>query len=308
MFTTCHLLFKPKEAIRILLFLMFSLTSCEPSVVTGADENFSSESAYAYVEKQLTFGPRYPGAPGRPAFQDWLNNELTQLGWVVVQQSFDYKGATLVNFIASHPENEGTTPIILGAHYDTRRFADRDAFQKEQAVPGANDGASGVAVLIELARVFKEYSPRYDLVLVFFDGEDQGRIQEWDWAAGSRYYVDHLILDPSAVVIVDMVGDQDLNLPYERSSDPDLVASIWATGHELGYEQFLDEPGPSLIDDHIPFIQKGIPAIDIIDFTYPQWHTTADQLDKVSADSLDVVGKTLERWLKEFSSEDDTTQ
>jgi glutaminyl-peptide cyclotransferase len=308
MITSCQMFFKSKEAMRILLLLTFGITCCTPSEVTREDEAFSGDSAYVYVEKQLAFGPRYPGAPDRPAFQEWLEHELTQLGWVVVQQSFEYKGAALVNFIASHPHNEGTAPIILAAHYDTRRFADRDAWHEDQAVPGANDGASGVAILLELARVFTEYSPSHDLVLVFFDGEDQGRIEEWDWAVGSQYYVDHLTLDPSAVVIVDMVGDHDLNLPYERSSDPDLVASIWATGQELGFEQFIYEPGPSLIDDHIPFIQKGIPAIDIIDFTYPQWHTTADQMDKVSAESLGVVGKTLERWLIEFASEDRTTR
>jgi glutaminyl-peptide cyclotransferase len=290
-----------KEAMRTLLLLIFTLSSCTPSVFIDTQETFSGEKAYKYIEEQLALGPRYPGAPGHSACQEWLVDELTILGWVVEKQPFEYKGSTLTNIIAYHPDNQGTPPIIFGAHYDTRQIADRDSVQKDQAVPGANDGASGVAVLLELARVFAEDS-RHDLVLVFFDGEDQGRIEEWDWAVGSQYYVNHLDLDPSAVVIVDMVGDQDLTLPYEQLSDPDLVASIWTTGQELGFEQFLDVPGPTLIDDHIPFLNKGIPAIDIIDFTYPYWHTTADQLDKVSADSLHVVGKTLEHWLKVTSA------
>jgi hypothetical protein len=299
---------KPKEAMRILFFITFAISSCKPSVITNEQEAFSGENAYAYVETQLALGPRFPGAPGHSAIQEWLVGELDNLGWVVVQQSFEYKGTNLINIIAYHPEYGGATPIILGTHYDTRRFADRDPVHKDQPVPGANDGASGVAVLLELARIFAEET-HHDLVLVFFDGEDQGRIEEWDWAAGSRYYVDHMDINPSAVVIVDMVGDQDLNLPYEQLSDQDLVASIWTTGQELGFEQFLDKPGPSLIDDHIPFISKGIPAIDIIDFTYSHWHTTGDQLDKVSADSMDVVGKTLERWLRDFSfSGDNGTQ
>jgi Zn-dependent M28 family amino/carboxypeptidase len=170
------------------------------------------------------------------------------------------------------------------------------------AVPGANDGASGVAVLLELARVFAKSSPT-DLMIVFFDAEDQGRIEEWDWDVGSRYFVEHLDQEPRAVVIVDMVGDKNLRLPFERSSDPELVASIWATAERLGYQEFVGEPGSSIIDDHIPFIQRGIPAILIIDFTYPYWHTAADQIDKVSAGSLHKVGTTLEAWLKNLNQE-----
>jgi hypothetical protein len=302
MYPSLYISIKLKKAMRILLLTAFIVSACQPSADDDSMDSFSGEIALKHVEQQLEFGPRYPGTSGHESIQEWLVEELTQLEWVVERQTFDYMGAQLVNIIACHPENVGSAPIILGAHYDTRRFANRDQHDPSVAVPGANDGASGVAVLLELARVFTKSSPT-DLMIVFFDAEDQGRIEEWDWDVGSRYFVEHLDQEPRAVVIVDMVGDKDLRLPFERSSDPELVASIWATAERLGYQEFVGEPGSSIIDDHIPFIQRGIPAILVIDFTYPYWHTAADQIDKVSAGSLHKVGTTLEAWLKNLNQE-----
>jgi Zn-dependent M28 family amino/carboxypeptidase len=134
--------------------------------------------------------------------------------------------------------------------------------------------------------------------LVFFDAEDNGRIEGWDWILGSRAFVDELDFRPEAVVIVDMIGDADQNIYIERNSSPNLVEEIWDIAAELGYEQFfISEPRHSMLDDHTPFLQAGIPAIDIIDFDYPYWHTTSDTVDKVSAQSLMVVGTTLQEWL-----------
>jgi glutaminyl-peptide cyclotransferase len=156
--------------------------------------------------------------------------------------------------------------------------------------------------LLELARIYTG-GPPVDLTLVFFDGEDQGHIDDWDWSVGSQYFVDHLDHDVYAAVIVDMVGDQDLRLPYELSSDEELVTSIWGTADTLGYSAFQYKPGHSIIDDHIPFLQYGIPAVDIIDFDYAYWHTRADQIDKVSSESLHQVGATLEVWLSNLSTD-----
>ncbi len=196
--------------------------------------------------------------------------------------------------------------ILLGAHYDTRMHADQDQDPKRRndPVPGANDGASGVAVLLELARVLPT-SQEVPVRLVFFDAEDNGNIPGWDWIMGSRLYADKMKVEPLGVVIVDMVGDKDLNLYRERNSTRRLQDQIWAVAHEQGYEDsFIDEKKYSILDDHTPFLEKGIPAVDIIDFDYPPWHTTQDTLDKVSPHSLDIVGETLLVWLRRVNAAD----
>jgi Zn-dependent M28 family amino/carboxypeptidase len=135
--------------------------------------------------------------------------------------------------------------------------------------------------------------------LVFFDAEDNGRIEGWDWILGSRAFVDQLAGQPDAVVIVDMIGDADLNIKMETSSTLSLVVEIWEQANALGYsDHFIPRPGYRILDDHTPFLQAGIPAVDIIDFDYPYWHTTEDTIDKISAQSLQVVGETLLAWLE----------
>ena len=287
---------KYKEAMRSLLLLAFISAACQSVQPRVLNAQFSGEAALGHVEQQMAFGPRYPGSSGHGFTQAWIVEQLELLGWRVELQRFEYQGLMLSNIIARQNNSSDSDVILFGAHFDTRRFADRDLLDSSQPVPGANDGASGVAVLLEIARILT-LSPSRNVVLVFFDGEDQGRIDDWDWAVGSQYFVDHLDLEISAVIIVDMVGDRDLNIPYERSSDPGLVRSIWTTGQDLGYSSFENDPGPTLIDDHIPFLQYGIPAVDIIDFDYPYYHTSEDRIDKVSADSLQQVGATLVQWL-----------
>ncbi len=294
------------KAIRTGLFLLPLLSACQSVSTPELARTFSGDRALQYVNDQMAFGPRFPGSTGHIQIQDWLVEELEEMGWAVEQQSFEYKGSFLTNIIAYHPASDRENPILLGAHYDTRKFADRDLNNPTLAVPGANDGASGVAVLLELARVFID-SKQINLVFAFFDAEDQGRIDGWDWDVGSRYFVDQLDQDLQAVIIVDMIGDRDLRLPVERNSDPALVSSIWATGQELGFEAFVNEPGPSIVDDHIPFIQAEIPAVLIIDFTYPYWHTLEDNIDKVSAESLNAIGTTLETWMLSYESGEGST-
>ena len=132
--------------------------------------------------------------------------------------------------------------------------------------------------------------------LVFFDAEDNGRIEGWDWILGSREFVKNNPIQPQAAVIVDMIGDADLNIYKERNSNPELTDEIWATAQRLGYEdKFIDAEKHSMLDDHTPFLEAGIPAVDIIDFDYPYWHTMQDTPDKVSAESLKAVGDTLLR-------------
>ena len=138
--------------------------------------------------------------------------------------------------------------------------------------------------------------------LVFFDAEDNGRIAGWDWILGSRAFVEELVYHPKAAVIVDMIGDADQDIYIERNSDPQLVKEIWGIAAELGYRQsFIPWPNHDMTDDHTPFIEAGIPAVDIIDFDYPYWHTTEDTVDKVSAESLEAVGRTLQEWIERRS-------
>ena len=259
-------------------------------------ELFDGQRALADVEAQVAFGPRTPGSAGHAQVQEWMRAELSAAGWDSRIQSTERLGHPIQNVIAFRGDEP--PKIILGAHYDTRMIADNDPDlgKRLEPVPGANDGASGVAVLLELARVLPEDS--VPVWLVFFDAEDNGRIEGWDWILGSRAFVDELEYRPEAVVIVDMIGDADLNIYKERNSNPILTEEIWEIAAELGYEQsFIPEPKYSMFDDHTPFLEAGIPAIDIIDFDYPYWHTTGDTVDKVSAESLETVGRTLQEWI-----------
>lgn len=134
--------------------------------------------------------------------------------------------------------------------------------------------------------------------LVFFDAEDNGGIEDWQWILGSRAYVRDIQPLPVKVVILDMIGDADLQIYYERNSDPEIRAEIWGAAHDLGYEDiFIKQERHSMLDDHTPFLNVGIPAVDIIDFDYPYWHTTADTAEKVSGSSLQMVGETITAWL-----------
>jgi Zn-dependent M28 family amino/carboxypeptidase len=260
---------------------------------------FDGQRALADVETQVAFGPRTPGSSGHAQVQDWMRAELSEAGWESRIQSAEMLGHPVQNVIAYRGD---TRPqIILGAHYDTRMFADNDPDPAKhlEIVPGANDGASGVAVLLELARVLP--TDGVPVWLVFFDAEDNGRIEGWDWILGSQAFVDELEFLPEAAVIVDMIGDADQNIYIERNSDPELVQEIWGVASELGYEQsFIPRPKYSMLDDHTPFLQAGIPAVDIIDFDYPYWHTTEDTVDKVSAESLETVGDTLQEWIARY--------
>ena len=263
--------------------------------------SFNGSRALTDVQIQVAFGPRIPGSEAHARTLDWLRMELQSAGWQTRIQKDERLGHAIQNLIAYREE---TTPlIILAAHYDSRIYADRDPdlTKRTEPVPGANDGASGVAVLLELARSLPESTvPTW---LVFFDAEDNGNIAGWDWILGSKAFVDQLEFTPEAVVVFDMIGDSDQNIYVEGNSDPSLVEEIWASANQLGYsERFIPEQKYSMLDDHTPFLQKGIPAIDIIDFDYPYYHTTADTPDKVSEDSLQAVGETISTWLGKQSS------
>lgn len=259
---------------------------------------FDPERAYQDVLAQTSLGPRTPGSKAHESAIEYIVTELDKAGWMIEIQTAEKMGHPVRNIIARR--GSGAQWFILGTHYDSRLLADQDADPNlaTQPVMGANDGASGVAVLLELARVLPKDNDK-EIWLVFFDAEDQGKLDGWDWILGSRAFVETLNGRPDAVVVIDMIGDSDLNIYREKSSDPFLTDEIWQTANRSGYsDSFIDEEKYSIIDDHLPFLDAGIPAIDIIDIEYPYWHTSEDTADKVSARSLEIIGVTLLTWLK----------
>ena len=288
-------------AITIAIFISLITIKCQEANNPSAPLSFDGKIAFDHVEYQVSLGPRIPGTDGHTRLVEWLVDELEEQGWDVQIQESSLLNKPLRNVIAMSPDPEPSGPwIILGAHYDTRMHADNDPdpANRNQPVPGANDGASGVAVLLELARTIPDDYPG-NIWLVFFDAEDNGRLPGWDWILGSRAFVAQLAEQPDAVVILDMIGDADLNIMMERNSDPTLVAEIWEQAANLGYSnQFIAVPGYAILDDHTPFLEAGIPAVDVIDFDYAYWHTIEDTTDKVSADSLQIVGDTMLAWLR----------
>lgn len=267
------------------------------SSIRSADQAFDGDRAYRDVEYQVSLGARTPGSQAHRQAQDWIINELEKAGWKTKTQNLAYLDQPIRNIIAIR--GSGRPWVILGAHYDSRFFADQDPNIQNRTlpVPGANDGASGVAVLLELARTLPKKTS-LKISLVFFDAEDNGRIPGWEWIMGSTAFVNSLQEKPDMAVILDMIGDADLNLHFERNSNPEISEEIWQIAQNLGYgDSFIPSAKYSILDDHTPFLQAGIPAVDVIDFDYPYWHTTEDTPDKVSPDSLKAVGDTIRVWL-----------
>lgn len=292
-------LLKKAKIIRIiyLTLLVGIISSCQPlNLGQKQIPDFDANRAYHDVEYQLSLGPRIPGSEGHRQVLEWMQAELEAHQWHVIRQEITFKGKDIINLIASRGEGEY---ILLGAHYDSRIYADQDPDPelRKDHVAGANDSGSGVAVLLELARILPQDLPQA-ITLVFFDAEDNGGIDDWEWIMGSTAFVQELTDKPSAAVIVDMIGDADLEVYYERNSDLELMEEIWQQARLVGYEDvFIQEYRHSMLDDHTPFVNAGIPAVDLIDFDYPYWHTTSDTLDKVSPESLRAIGETLLAWL-----------
>jgi len=252
----------------------------------------------------MQFGPRIPGTPGHERTGDWILAHLRATADSVAIQSFTHvtrRGASLHlrNFLARFRPTVSERVLLL-AHWDTRPRADQspNLGQQRLPVPGANDGASGVALLLGLADVLKAKPPAVGVDLLLVDGEDYGDFatDSNDVLIGSRYFAGHQPsgYPPLFAVLFDMVADKDQQFYYEGNSQavaPEVVDRVWRTAADLGYGRvFLPGVKPTLIDDHVALQKAGIHAIDVVDFDYPYWHTTEDTIDKVSAASLQVVG------------------
>ncbi|MBN2070652.1 MAG: M28 family peptidase [Candidatus Krumholzibacteriota bacterium] len=265
---------------------------------------FDADNAFDLLEQQCGIGPRFPGSPEHRMLQRYLASSLERYGANLSLQPFEgilSSGDTLrlVNIIGNYNMKSGKR-IMLGAHYDTRPVADMDPDPANRDIPitGANDGASGVAVLLEIARLLGEHPPPVGVDIILFDGEDYGEAgKAEDFCLGSAYFASNTRgYMPFAAIVIDMIGDSDLVIRQEgfsRAAAPDLYEEIFAIADELGLRQFRREKGQMIIDDHLPLIQAGFRAVDLIDFDYDHWHTLEDTPDKCSRESLDAVGRVL---------------
>jgi len=274
----------------LLLIIIVSLFSC-------ANIQVKMDPLKTHIKEQLSFGPRIPGSEASQKTAIYFKEYLEDHSWVVEFQEFDFEGVKLRNVIAKNSTNP--PELLIGAHYDTRRFSDQDPVKSKQnlPVPGAIDGSSGSALLLELGSSMVENEK--SIWLVFFDGEDQGGINDWHWSVGAEYFAKNLKENPERVIILDMLGDYDLKIYKELNSDPELSNEIWMIADKLGYSSsFINEKKHSFIDDHLPFLNLSIPTALLIDFDYPYWHTTQDTLDKVSEQNLEIVLEVIQNWIK----------
>lgn len=273
--------------------------------------SFDGTSAYSFLTAQTNFGPRNPSSIGHHECLNYLTKELENYADTVRLQHFTRQGYNetlrLTNIIASF-KPETASRILLLAHWDTRPRAeqDPDAAKRNKPIIGANDGASGVAVLLELARILKNNPPPIGIDILLTDGEDYGFADQDGnddmYFLGARYFAKTKPAgyNPRFGILLDMIGDADLQIPMEQFSmkyAPQIVDQIWNVADEIGIPQFVRVPGEAVSDDHIPLNEAGIPTIDLIDFQYPHWHTTHDTPDKCSPQSLEAVGKVLTTFI-----------
>ena len=272
---------------------------------------FDGQFAFKYLIAQTDFGPRTPNSVGHRNCLNYLESEMMKFADAVNLQPFTvtgYKGEALnlTNVISSFNLN-ATTRILLIAHWDTRPRADQEKDPKRQSKPilGANDGASGIAVLMEIARQLKLHAPAVGVDMLFVDGEDYGKEHDLHYYfLGAKYFAKNLPpgFAPAFGILLDMVGDKQLQIPKDRYSMEqalDIVELVWNTARELNVPEFVNETyRVDISDDHVPLNHAGIKTTDLIDFNYPDdtnryWHTTEDTPDKCSAGSLEAVGKVL---------------
>lgn len=283
-----------------IILLLFS--SCQGQVIP----EFNAQNAFQHLEQQCEFGPRVPGTAAHLTCRDYLETTLRKYAERVTLQPFKAtmepgkNSVTCYNIIANFYSAK-TRRILLCAHWDTRPWADRDPdpANHDKPVPGASDGASGVAVLLEIARIIKIVPPKYGVDIVLFDAEDFGTYGQNDtWALGSKQFAQNTVrgYHPEFAILLDLVGDADQQLYIEQNSyryARKIVDRIWNMAEQMGIPEFIPEVKFDVYDDHLNLLEIGIPAIVIIDFDYKYWHTVEDTPDKCSPQSLDNVGRVV---------------
>jgi glutaminyl-peptide cyclotransferase len=276
----------------LLLILCFSV------LCSAAD--FSGAAAFDFAKAAVAFGPRPAGSDANHKLQAYILQKVKVPGAQISEDAFTAQTprgpVAMKNIIVKFPGKSGKAIAITG-HYDTKPFANRNFV-------GANDGGSSTGVLLELAQVLAGQPRIDDVYLVFFDGEEA--FGEWtatDSVYGSRHLAETWKKDGSwvrfkALINVDMVGDKNLNILQDINSDVGLRRLIWSTAASLGYQKYFTNQITPMDDDHMPFVRLGVPSVDIIDFDYPPWHEDTDTLDKISAASLEIVGRTMVETIK----------
>ncbi|UCG60658.1 MAG: M28 family peptidase [Candidatus Zixiibacteriota bacterium] len=280
--------------------------SCSPSYAPPPE--FDGGRAFDYLQHQVEFGPRVPGSEASAECRQFCYRHFQQLGLAVDSQAFIYfdrysqQNIRMVNVIASYKSEEpsGENGIILMAHYDCRPRTDHasDTLLLDEPIDGANDGASGVAVLMEIANLMAAQQPPLAVDLVLVDGEDWGMVGDHAaYTIGSREYARLGVHDKYRFgIIVDLVGDQDQQIYREGYSEryaKDLNDMVWGVAARLGIETFVDSVRHTVIDDHLSLSLSGVPSICIIDLDYEYWHTEFDTPDKCSSQSLANVGRVV---------------
>ena len=282
---------------------------------------FIADSAYCYVEAQVAFGPRVPGTSAHEACGDYLAGKLTSFGAVVTEQRaqvthYDGKDLPIRNIIGSYaPEKEKR--VLLFAHWDSRPFADEesDPMRRLQPIAGADDGASGVGVLLEIARQLQQHPLEVGVDIIFFDLEDWGQPSfgqqqvtgDW-WCMGSRYWAEQPHVEDYRAeygILLDMVGSAGasfLKEGYSLQYAPSMVERVWSTAHKMGYGNFFPlQQGGYITDDHVPVNEmKRAPSINIINLKRdtrtgfgPHWHTLNDDMRNIDRNTLKAVGQTV---------------
>lgn len=291
----------------VLVLLLTALVPCGARAAQGPE--FSGVRAMDLLVAQCDLGPRVPGSEGNRELRKMILSLADKQGFTTHTLCFTAANpltgeeVEICNLIVSAGP-EGGSRLWLGAHYDTRPVSDHDPDRALRSIPlvGANDGASGVAVLMHLMEILGQFPPEQGVDFLFFDGEDSGVSGDsGGFCLGSRHlaarcrdFGNPLSAGiPRGLVVLDMVGQKNLSIPQEAFSlvnAPEWTASVFQRAENLGLTSLVPAQGQPVYDDHVPFLEQGIPAVDLIDFDYPHWHTTADTPDKCSAASLAEVG------------------
>lgn len=323
-------LIKPLALLLLAISMLFGAcagrpASANPTASVASEKQsaaipvFSGDSAYAAVAAQVDMGPRYPGSDAAEECAVWIKEQLNKYGadTVIVQHDMvpdpmNTSRRVPLNNILGRFNTQAKNRIMLVAHYDTRPIADEesDPTLAAKPIPGANDGGSGVGVMIELARLMSLKRPDAGVDLLFVDLEDSGTTHEDDtWCIGSQYFASHLPFTsaadrPRAAIVLDMVGAPGARFHRELFSDHynrGLVDRVWGAARVAGYaSRFPDEAGGAILDDHLPLIRAGIPTIDIVENraeatgSFPAaWHTHADDMTNIDRATLEAVGRTM---------------
>jgi len=292
------------------LLLVPQALAATTDAVTSAPR-FDGYRAFEHLRSQCAFGPRIPGTPSHAATLQYLEGEFRRQGFQPRRQSFETDTNLLGRVELTNLyllDGPTTAPqLALSAHWDTRPMADEENSPAARSQPfdGANDGASGVAVILEVARLLRlEPLRNHSVLLILVDGEDLGSPGRFDqWCLGSKRFVENPPLDLRirAGINLDMVGDRDLNFQkegYSHELAPELTEEVWSLGKNLYPAKFSDKISRRIFDDHHPFLAKKIPFIDLIDFDYPHWHKLSDTPQNCSPQSLEITGTVVWEWLR----------